>query len=64
MSRRTSLPWVALRSHHDERRAEVHGKEESVVALDIAEIVWKAMGLEEEKAPASLSGVSEDQGKA
>jgi Fe-S oxidoreductase len=31
-----------------------HGKEESVVALDIAEIVWKAMGLEEEKAPVEV----------
>jgi Fe-S oxidoreductase/nitrate reductase gamma subunit len=31
-----------------------HGKEESVVALDIAEIVWKAMGLEEEKEPVEV----------
>jgi len=30
---------------------KTHGKEETIVALDIAEIVWKAMGLEEEKAP-------------
>ncbi|MCX7816183.1 MAG: heterodisulfide reductase-related iron-sulfur binding cluster [Syntrophales bacterium] len=28
---------------------KAHGREESMVALDIAEIVWKAMGLEEEK---------------
>lgn len=30
---------------------KTHGKEETMVALDIAEIVWKAMGLEEEQAP-------------
>jgi hypothetical protein len=31
-----------------------HGKEEEIVALDLAEIIWKAMGLEEEKAPAEV----------
>lgn len=33
---------------------KTHGKEESMVSLDIAEIVWKAMGLEEEKAPVEV----------
>ena len=33
---------------------KTHGKEESVVAMDIAEIVWKSMGLEEEKAPVEV----------
>ncbi len=31
-----------------------HGKEESMKALDLAEIVWKAMGLEEEPAPVEV----------
>jgi Fe-S oxidoreductase len=33
---------------------KTHGKEESMVSLDIAEIVWKAMGIEEEKAPSDV----------
>jgi Fe-S oxidoreductase len=33
---------------------KTHGKEESMVSLDIAEIVWKAMGLEEERAPVDV----------
>ncbi|HOJ51938.1 MAG TPA: heterodisulfide reductase-related iron-sulfur binding cluster [Syntrophales bacterium] len=33
---------------------KTHGKEETMSALDIAEIVWKAMDLEEEKAPAEV----------
>jgi Fe-S oxidoreductase len=31
-----------------------HGKEEEIVALDLAEIIWKGMGLEEEKAPVEV----------
>jgi Fe-S oxidoreductase/nitrate reductase gamma subunit len=38
---------------------KTHGKEESMVSLDIAEIVWKAMGLEEEKAPVDVCAVQE-----
>jgi len=34
-----------------------HGKEEEIVALDLAEIVWKGMGLEEEKAPVEVCEV-------
>jgi len=33
---------------------KTHGKEEEMVALDLAEIVWKAMGLEEEPAPVEV----------
>ncbi|MCX7635774.1 MAG: (Fe-S)-binding protein, partial [Syntrophales bacterium] len=33
---------------------KTHGQEETMVALDIAEIVWKAMGLEEEPAPVEV----------
>jgi len=31
-----------------------HGKEEEMVALDLAEIVWKAMGLEAEPEPVEV----------
>ena len=31
-----------------------HGREEDMKALDLAEIVWKAMGLEEEPAPVEV----------
>ncbi len=33
---------------------KTHGKEEEIVALDLAEIVWKGMGLEEEPAPVEV----------
>ncbi len=33
---------------------KARGKEEAAAALDVAEIVWKAMGLEEEKPPADV----------
>jgi Fe-S oxidoreductase/nitrate reductase gamma subunit len=34
-----------------------HGKEEAMAALDIAEIVWKSMDLEEEKKPVDICAV-------
>ncbi len=34
-----------------------HGKEEAMAALDIAEIVWKSMDLEEEKKPVDVCAV-------
>ena len=33
---------------------KARGKEEAASALDVAEIVWKAMGLEEEKPAADV----------
>ena len=39
---------------------KARGKEESVAALDIAEIVWKAMEVEEEKPPTDVCAVTGD----
>jgi len=37
-----------------------HGREEDMTALDLAEIVWKSMGLEEEKAPVEVCAAPEE----
>jgi Fe-S oxidoreductase len=37
---------------------KARGMEEKITSLDIAEITWKAMGLEEEKLPADVCAVT------
>ena len=42
---------------------KAHGMEEKMTSLDIAEIVWKAMGLEEEKEPVQVCEAPADPAK-
>jgi Fe-S oxidoreductase len=42
---------------------KAHSMEEKMTSLDIAEIVWKAMGLEEEKEPVQVCEAPADPAK-